>query len=98
MPKFECPNPDKKPKSLRHVIKQMSKDPEFAQFIHEKLCLEQNGSPTEKAAAKACLDSYFKAEDTEIGALCLPEQQRAAAMACTDHHQLLSATAYAFSQ
>ncbi len=96
MPKYDCPNPDKKPKPLRQVLKQMCKDREFAQFIHDQLRLEQNGTPHQKEAATACLDSYFKAEKAEIDDLCLTPEQQAAAMSCTEHHKLLSAAAYAF--
>ncbi len=79
------------------MIKEMRDHPEFARFIYDKLCLEQNGTPEEKAAATACIDSYFKAEDAEIDALCLSEEQRAAVRICTEHHKLLSAAAYTFS-
>ncbi len=96
-PRYECPNPDKKPKPLRQVIKEMSNHPEFAQFIYEQLCLEQNGTAEEKAAAETCLDSYFKATDAEIEALCLSDEQRLAVRACTEHHKLLSAAAYALN-
>ncbi len=96
MPKYECPNPDKKPKSLRHTLKEMCNHPKFAEFIHHQLWLEQNGTTEEKVAAEACIDSYFKAEKAEIEALCLTQEQQAAVMSCTDQHKLLSPTAYAF--
>ncbi len=95
-PKYECPNPDKKSKSLRQTLKAMCTHPKFAEFIHNQLWLEQNGTPDEKAAATACLDSYFKAEKAEIDALCLTPEQQAAVMSCTEQHKLLSPTAWAF--
>lgn len=91
-PKFKCPKPGK-PMKLRGIIKKMATNRAFAEFIRDLLCKAREGD----AAAGKCLDSYYKAEETEINSLCLSDEDRKACLRCTDQWKLLAASTFAFS-
>jgi hypothetical protein len=88
-----CPNPER-PYSLYGIVTKIMDEPEFARFIRAQLCAANRGNE----AAIACVESYYKPKNSELGSLCIPPAQRLMYMKCTDQNRLIDVLAVVFSE
>ena len=92
--KYSCDDAPTKPLGLREIVKKIVDDKEFAAFIRDLLCRSNGGNPLASATATACLEKFYKSNPSDLGALCIKEENMDASLRCNEQNRLLDAVAY----
>jgi hypothetical protein len=91
--KYSCDNAPTSPMGLREIVKKIVGDKDFATFIRDLLCRSNRGADR---AATECLEKFYKSNTSDLGALCIPDEDMAASLRCTEQNRLLDAVAYTY--
>jgi hypothetical protein len=89
MPNDQFPAPAK-PYSLKEIVKKITTDPGYANFIHDQVSAARSGN----ASAIAIVKAHFQPGMSELTAFGLSEDQATALLKCTDPRSHLLDFAY----
>ncbi len=85
----QYPTPTK-PYSLKEIVKKITSDPDYANFIHDKVRAARSGD----ADATSVVMAHFEPGTSELTELGLPAEQATTVTKCTDPRTHLIDFAY----